>query len=88
MKRLILNVACALSLATAVFSFYVITSPVTVHAASSSVTCRDGSTINCEASGGSCYSHDPDGDSAGYCSCTVGGQQTVFKGCKDVPLLD
>ena len=88
MKRLTLNVACALSLAAAVFSFYVVTSPVTVLAAGASVTCRDGSTINCEASGGSCYSHDPDSETAGYCNCTVNGSQTVHKECHDIPLLD
>jgi hypothetical protein len=89
MKRIILNLACAISLLAVGFSFWVITSPITVRAAGASADCRGGGSVSCESVGGSCYSHDGDVDTDGYCSCTVNGVQTVLKRCEDkAPLND
>lgn len=89
MKRILLNVAFTISIAAAVVSFWAITLPVPVLAASASADCRDGSTIECKADGGSCFASDPTSEHGRYCFCTVNGQQTVFKSCPaDPPLID
>ena len=60
MKRMILNLACAISLVAFGFSFWVITSPVTVGAVGGAkAVCQGGGSVTCQASGGSCDSHDP-----------------------------
>jgi hypothetical protein len=89
MKRIILNLACAISLLAVGLSFWVITSPITVRAAGASGDCRGGGSVSCESVGGSCYGQDGDGNTDGYCSCTVNGVQTVLKKCEDkAPLND
>ena len=94
MKRMILNLACAISLVAFGFSFWVITSPVTVGAVGGAkVECQGGGSVTCQASGGSCDSHDPTPEANGWCECVVNGEQVVFKSCnnpddRDPPILD
>ena len=93
MKRIILNLACALALVAAGFSFWVITSPVTALASGASADCNGGGTVTCSMSGAACSSHDPTPEANGYCECIQNGQQVLFKTCDragdhDPPLAD
>jgi hypothetical protein len=77
---------------TAMISLWIAANPVKVSAANASVDCADGTTRTCEAAGASCFAHDPDDTTHGYCECTAGGQQVALKTCDgdppDPPYLD
>ena len=94
MKRIILNLACAISLVAAGFSFWVITSPVSVRAVGgASADCRGGGTVTCDFEGAACTGHDPTQTANGNCQCIANGQQVLFKSCdnpedRDPPILD
>jgi len=93
MKRIILNLVCAIALVVAGFSFWVITSPVAALAAGARADCSGGGTVTCDVSGAACSSHDPTQEANGYCECISNGQQVLFKTCdraddRDPPLLD
>ena len=93
MKRIILNLACAISLVAAGFSFWVITSPVSVRAAGASGDCRGGGTVTCEFEGAACTGSDASPTANGSCQCISNGQQVLFKSCdnpedRDPPILD
>lgn len=93
MKRIILNLGLAIALVAAGFSFWVITSRVTVLAAGGTADCQGGGTVTCDEPGATCYGHDPDQNTNGYCVCTANGQQVLFKSCdnpgdRDPPILD
>lgn len=70
MKKTLLNSTILAGLAAAAISLWIVANPVSVHAASSWATCRDGSRIDCSASGSTCIGEDSTSSSTGYCMCT------------------
>lgn len=94
MKRIILNLACAISLLAVGFSFWVITSPITASAlGGAKANCQGGGTVTCQLSGSNCDAHDPTPEANGWCECLVDGHVEVFKSCnnpddRDPPILD
>lgn len=93
MKKLLLNSTILAGLVAGAVSLWIVANPVSVHAASSSARCRDGSTVECSASGSDCIGVDSTSSMSGYCLCVSlsDGSTTALDFCVDgenPPILD
>lgn len=87
MKKLLLNSGLVLSLVLGLISLWAVANPQSARAeepnGGSEANCAYGTEykVTCSAVGATCYSHDPDNETDGYCFCMRDGVQVDFNAC-------
>jgi hypothetical protein len=85
MKKLFLNSGLVLSLVLGLISLWVVANPQPARAeeGGAEANCQYGEKlkVTCSAVGATCYGHDPDNNTDGYCFCMRDGVMVDYDEC-------